>query len=136
MQTRSISEILESLQKLRLIEQELQKELQDSVNNECERIIKSDRRVLSPEQARQIVFKRASTSAANDWSVVRVLSFQIGDRVYIDNAITSASEIANTGDRKATIRGISGPRYLITTDNGLKTHRLGKHLLKLIEKRE
>ena len=134
MPLRPVREILQSLQQLCLLEQELKQELEEATNDKIQKVIHNDCRVLSTEQARRIVFKRAFAAPDDNCSVSRATTFKIGDRVYIDNAITSATELANKGDQKATVKAVNGPRYLITTDNGLQTHRLGKYLLKLTEK--
>ena len=128
MRTWSVSEILADLNRLKITEDELKAELERTIEVETNKVIASSPLLLEREEAR----RRICLEPAK-FRVERRESFQIGDRVYIDNAITPQHQIANSNDRKATVRAISGDRYFITTDNDFKTHRLSKYLRLLIE---
>ena len=128
MKTRSIEEITDDLHLLSLVQDKLEKELQQTIEQEKRRIIASSPFVLTDSEASRRVKK-----TTKQWRTEKKDVFQVGDRVYIQNEVTPAFIVANSKDRKATVLKIQGDRCHIFTDNDIKTHRKKQFLDALIE---
>ena len=123
MKTRSVSEIINDLSLLSLVESELKQELEQTIEQEKKKAIAASPWLLQDSQALQVV-----KSTPRPWKTIKTDSFEVGDRVYITNEITPAFVLANSKDRKATVTKIKGERCFILTDNQVKTHRKKKFL--------
>lgn len=98
MKTRSVSEIIDDLSLLSLVESELKQELKRTIKHEKNKVIAASPWLLQDSQALQVV-----KSAPRLWKTIKTDSFEIGDRVYITNEITPAFVLATSKDRKATV---------------------------------